>query len=354
MTNSIAEQAGLPLTGQRSSERFCGPLFVIGVWRSGTSLLYALLNRHPDIRLFYEGDLAVLRPMFQFPFTRKNWLGKWQYWNAGVARHGLDSFQPPEAVSSFAEAYEAAGCAYSRQKGARIWGCKSPSYYDRPVRLSRDFPRARFVVIWRDPEDICVSIKNAARHSRWFAGSGMMLRAILACETLRKQCDALAARGVPVHHIHYEDLVKNTADTMRGICQFLDVPFDPAVTSLEGADRSAIFEGGHHTMVKGAEIVSSRKQKEGLPAEVGAKVRRYKALWKSTDGGDWLLCKHLSHTAGPTLGVWERLKDKAAFSFLRLSDDVPRVAYSLLPLWLWKWYRAIKYQNRLYHDKPLP
>jgi len=30
------------------------PVFVVGVFRSGTSLLYSLLNQHPEIGLMYE------------------------------------------------------------------------------------------------------------------------------------------------------------------------------------------------------------------------------------------------------------------------------------------------------------
>ena len=329
-----------------------GPVFVSGVWRSGTSLLYALLNQHPDIGLFYEGDLAVLRPMFHIAYSRKEWLRRWEYWNAGVSRHGLESFRPAASIASLAGAAEAAGREYCRRKGARIWGCKSPSYYDRLVRLYREFPHARFVVIWRDPEDICRSVIEAASQSTFFARSGMTHRAILACETLRKQSDRLGSLGVPVHEIHYKELVGDTAKTMRGICDFLQIPFVPAVTVLEGADRGAVFEGGHHSAVKGTKIVSSHERKRRLDPEIEKKVRQYKALWKAKTGDKWLLCRYLSDTSESSPGTWKRLMDRLLFSLLRFKDAVPRVAYSVLPLWLWIWYRSIKYGKQPYDDKP--
>lgn len=337
-------------------------VFVTGVWRSGTSLLYALLNRHPDLGLFYEGDLPVLRPMFQVRYSRKSWLRRWEYWNAGASRHGLDRFQPPASVRSLAEASEVAGREYCRKKGARIWGCKSPSYYDRLVQMASDFPQARFVVIWRDPEDICRSIRDAAPYSRWFAGSGMMVRAILACSMLKKQCDALGSLGVPVHQIHYKELVADTAKTMRGICEFLGITFVPEVTSLEGADRSAVFAGAHHSMVKGAQIVSSRECKQTLPPRIEKKIRRYKALWKAETGEEWLLCRYLDDACGPPPGKWELFTDYLRFSLLRLKDTAPRVAFSVLPMWLWQLYRLVKYRdpafakyhNRAFIDEPAP
>ena len=90
----------------------------------------------------------------------------------------------------------------------------------------------------------------------------MIHRAILACEMMKKQCDALVLLGVPVHQIHYKELVGDTPKTMRGICEFLEVPFVPEVTSLEGADRSAVIGGEQHSMVKGKQIVETREGKK--------------------------------------------------------------------------------------------
>jgi Sulfotransferase family len=333
------------LEPQQALQLFSGPLFVSGVWRSGTSLLYALLNQHPDMRLFYEGDLPVLWPMFRVGYSRKNWLERWEYWNAAVSRHGLDSFQPSAPITSLAEAFEAAGREYCRTKGARIWGCKSPSYYNRLVDLACDFPAARFIIIWRDPEEICRSVIKAADSSRYFAASGMLHLAILACEMLKKQCDSIVSRGIPVHQIHHKQLVGDTAQTMRGICDFLDVPFVSAITSLEGADRGAIFAGAHHSMVMGTQIVSSRERRATLPSRIEKKVGQYKALWKEEYGEAWILSRYLGDPAAPNPSRLARMMDRFLFFVFRFKEAVPPLAFSILPLWFWRLYRTIKYQN---------
>src|ERR1700685_110141 len=75
---------------KRSVTEWQGPLFVVGMWRSGTSLLFALLNKHPQVALMYEGDLSILRPLFWTRRPEGKWLDRWEFWNLAPQRHNLD------------------------------------------------------------------------------------------------------------------------------------------------------------------------------------------------------------------------------------------------------------------------
>lgn len=324
------------------------PIFVVGVWRSGTTLFYSLLNQHPDIQLFYESDLPVLWPMFRLPWERQSWVDKWEYWNAGVSRHDLDPARLASPVNSLAEAIELAGRTYASEKGKKRWGCKSPSYYDRLDQLAREFPDARFIVIWRDPEEICLSVIKAAPFTEWFARPGMPRKALLASKTLKKQMDKLLAMGAAVHQIHYRDLVEHTTETMRGVCEFLEVPFDPAVTDLERSDRSAVFEGAHHNLAKGGQIVAKKENKESLPPALTSKIRRYKALWKAEWGENWMLTQRFVETGEAKPGILERAVDRMSLMASRVRDNAPRMVFSILPLAAWQTYRRIKYKDAEY------
>jgi hypothetical protein len=321
------------------------PIFVVGVWRSGTTLLYALLNQHPDIRLFYESDLPVLWPIFRLPSGRKTWVQKWEYWNAGVSRHDLDPANLGTKINTLGEAVELAGKAYTGAKGGKIWGCKSPSYYDRLVGLSSEFPDARFIIIWRDPEEICRSVLKAASSALYFARPGMTHKALLASKTLKKQVEAIIEMGASVHQIHYRDLVENPTGTMRSICEFLQVPYNPAVTVLKKADRSAVFEGAHHSLARSGEIVARREREETLAPALKEKINRYKALWKAEHGDSWILSRHFTGVSGRKPGMLERVTDQVGYFALRLWDYSPRIAFSILPISAWKFYRRIKYKD---------
>ena len=239
-----------------SLTRWRGPLFVIGMWRSGTSLLYALLNKHPQIALLYEGDLHVLRPLFWMPAARKWKLRRWEFWNQGLERHNLEvnNFSGSDLRTMSGEAYR----LYADNEGALIGGEKSPNYFDAIARLARDFPDARFIVIWRDPAAICSSVIRAAKKAHsWFNRKGMWLRVLLGMEAMRIECNRLVRRGTRIHEMSYESLVRDPVETMEGICRFLEIPFVPQMASLEGADRSAIYEAGPHEMVRTQRIISS-------------------------------------------------------------------------------------------------
>lgn len=324
------------------------PIFVTGVWRCGATLLYLLLNQHPDIALLYESDLPVLRPMFRLPWECKNWVEKWEYWNASISRHDLDPSRLSPSVQSLAEAFEAAGRQYAAQRGKRRWGCKSASYLDQLEHLAAEFPHAQFIVLWRDPEEACRSAINAAASFEsfmYFARPGTNHKLLLASKTLKKQVDALRSKGVSLCQIHYRDLVSDTKNTMQGVCEFLRVPFDPAVTILSTADRSALHEGAHQALARGNTIVSTTNRHPELPAKFARKIERYKVLWKAESGDSWLLTRYFDENGSAKPTLWERAADQMMYAGLRTWDIAPRIMFSILPLSAWQTYRQVKYRD---------
>src|ERR1700676_1695534 len=163
-------------TQPMSIDSTSGPLFVVGIWRSGTSLLYTLLNQHPQVALLYEGDLPVMRPLFLFSggCAKSDWLERWEFWNRGASRHGIDGSSIPPRLD-IRSTTEAVCKQYAERKNPTIWGCKRPQYYACLPELAREFPNAKFIVIWRDPNAICSSIVRAAARSHYFPLPGLSL-----------------------------------------------------------------------------------------------------------------------------------------------------------------------------------
>lgn len=264
------------------------PLFVLSVVRSGSSLLYALLNQHSQIALLYEGDLPTMELFLWREFGSGGWRERWEFWNQGPSRNGIAIEELPAKVSDVWEAARVAYQIVAHRKQAKIGGEKSPHWCDCALRVAKEFPDARFIFLWRDLHGVMESIARAAKVPAFDRVLKKPAKVLLGTEKLRQACDALKVQGRLVHEVNYEDLVSRTSECMQEICQFLDVSFEDQITSLKGADRSAIFSGEHHTLVRSDRIVSSqRKQSEVLSPATRAKIDRYICRWKQRYRGKW-------------------------------------------------------------------
>lgn len=316
------------------------------MWRSGTSLLYALLNQHSQISLMYEAELPVLRPLFLMRRGKTDWAERWNFWNSALDRHQISTAEIPDPVESLSSAVRAVYGDYALRKGATIWGGKSPNFYDFLPRLSKDFLQAHFIVIWRDPADICRSILRAAAKDTWFSKRGIPHRALFGLLRMKQDCDRLVRRGVQVHQINYEDLIHQPAEVMQGICEFLRIPFESRMTTLEGADRSAIYEGEHHDGVKSEKIVEKNSRPEVLPAALKEKIQRYNCFWRKQYGNTWPPAPASSRNEPAQMpGTLERIKDQFVFRAYRALDATVVLVYCFAPIALLRKYRAVKAQT---------
>ncbi len=344
LLSSLAAPRDVSTDGSFQSEH--GPLFVVGMWRSGTSLFYRLINQHPQIALMYEGDLGLFRPLFTNGTRQSQWTEHWDFWSGALRRHSIDPATIPAGISDFKTAIETVYRSYAGPNA--IWGCKSPNYYDRMDMLHSMFPEGRFIVIWRDPRDVCRSIARAgqAQYS-WFSRRWMFERALFGCRILREQYDTLVKRNANVYQIQYEDLVRAPSDIMAGICEFLDLPFDSRTISLVGGDHSAIENAAHHEKVKSDRITIPGDREEVLAAAQRSKIDSYIRLWQTQSKGSWpRLRKPLDASVKPP-SLMERLLDSIKYRFIRAYDAFRLGVYCVAPMWLLKKYRTLI-------RKPLP
>jgi hypothetical protein len=341
MTTAVDLKMENRSAGQTSGLMSPGPVFVVGMWRSGTSLLYALLNQHPRIGLMYESDLPLLSSLFFLPRKSSSWIPKVESWNGALTRHKIDTADIPENIADLPGAFRAVAQQYARKKGATVWGCKSPNYYDCMNQLANWFPNGKFIVIWRDPADVCRSIVRAAGKSPWFARPGMDLRALLGYHRMKMEADRLVSRGAAIHQLQYDDLVQEPVSAITAICDFIGVAFDPRMASLEGADRSAVYNGDHHAMVKSAAIVANRERPEVLSPELKSKVERYVVFWRKQSGGSWPIEAAVSDRT-KAASRFERSRDRIRHGLLRSLDLAVPILYSFVPVSVWQRYRQLK------------
>jgi hypothetical protein len=325
------------------------PLFVLSVPRSGSTLLYALLNQHSQISLVYEGDLPRMQ-LYLFGRLRSgSWRGRWEFWNQGPSRHGIAVESMPSQVSDVWEATRIVYREVARRKQAIIWGEKTPQWYHCALRMAEKFPDASFIFLWRDMQAVMASISRAAETERLFRKEGFANRALLGNEKLRQACDALKARGRQVYEVNYEDLTSNTSECMQRICHFLKLPFEAQLTSLEGSDLAALTRGQHHATVRSKQITSPRKHAHILSQASAAKAERYICYWKQRYGKWPKYPLELPAGTRPP-SFLERWHDRITFERLLWWDKIVIVVYAITPLGLARLWRQ-KIRPRVYPRK---
>ena len=316
------------------------PLFVVGFARSGTSLLYSLLNLHPQIKLLFEADLLSHTLVATSAFTGQNWWERLDFYNSSCRRHGL----VPEAEWKEVRTAQGAATALYRQyagKEARYMGEKAPSYYNRLGYLSRKFPDARFVVIWRNPHSVISSIIAAGKNHYFFSNGSLPLRALMGFEQMQRDTLALRARNVGVFDLCYEDLSENPEPWLKSICEFLEIPFDPRMLELDHADYSMFPPGEHHAKVRSGQMRRSDRSAEAVQNPIQNKIPRYLSRWKALFGDRLASRRYWRHTDAKPPGWAEVALDQLNYNLARFyAEQFTPFIYGFFPLKALRLYRS--------------
>lgn len=316
-----------------------GPLFVVAMWRGGSSVLYALLNKHPQVALTFEADLWLLRSVFRKPAGFCDWAKRWEFWNRGLTRHGIKMSDLPRGVADYPTAFSTVHQAYAARKGATIWGDKSPVYSDSLPELARLFPQARFIIQWRDPVATANAIARASEAG--FRRPGAYLRGLIGYEVLKSGVDFLLSRGQPVCQITYEELTSDPAKVMQEVCRFLAIPYFDELANLRGADRSALptdIPAAHHSLLRGDEIVATPRPIV-LDRAVRQKIERYVRLWKRRYKEEWPPVVVTDGDDGALPRLRERIGDQVSYRAVRAFEHFRHVCYAYAPMAVLKSYR---------------
>ena len=319
------------------------PVFVVGVLRSGTSLLYALLNQHPRIALMFECDVWDFPDAFCGLRFKHNWLQRQDFFNQALSRHRLTfggSLRGLENVRDPEDLYR----VYSEAKDKPIFGEKSPFYCARLLRLSRRYPGCRFILLWREPIEIYRSVLRAGRKERFFRRRGILSRLIYYREQMIRQADELDRAGARLCHVSYDQLLNDTEGTCRRLCSFLEIEFDDEMLDLAGADLSAVYPGPEHNHLRNGKIERQRfangtETNDINPAALKT-LRRFGTRWHRLQN-HWLQQQDPT-PAQPEPTVMARLYFNMTGRFFRAIDDGKRALFEFLPLTWLRTYRQLK------------
>lgn len=222
------------------------PLFVLGVRRSGTTLLRVMLDRNPALAIpdesYFVPQLARRHPTpvdpaaFADDLPRLPALREWRLAPASVHTRLRPGMKTGAAIAAIFEAYAA-------EHGKLRWGDKTPLYMQHLGLLERLFPDARFVHLVRDGRDAALSflsmpsgvVTEGWGHPRDVRG--------FACQwaTEVRAARRLGERIGPERYLElrYEALVADPAAELERICAFAGLDYTEAMLDYVGQTDSA-------------------------------------------------------------------------------------------------------------------
>ncbi len=238
--------------------------FVVGLTRSGTTLLRMMLDAHrelaippethfvPDVIKAVRAESGTDAVLAAFTDNRT--------WNDfGIPAEEMRERIEASGGGDAADVVRAFFTAYAERQGKPRWGDKTPAYMLSIQRIGRTLPESRFIHLIRDGRDVALSQTARALNeqpppaeqgARWV-------------KRIRKARDQAATlKGPRYVEARYEDLVRDPEATLRRICEFVELDWDEGMLSYHERAAERLTEmagelrqdGSHATQEAGYRI----------------------------------------------------------------------------------------------------
>ncbi len=197
-------------------------IFLVSQPRAGSTLLQSILAGVDEIHTTAEPWL-VLHPLYALRES-----GHTAEYDATVAHRALQDFlstlndgQSTYETAVRAMALELYGRACA-EAGKTHFLDKTPRYYNILPELARVFPRARFVILLRNPAAVLSSILRTWVKGNWSRFDYFRDDLLSAPGLLAQFVEEFGERAIVVH---YEALVAAPEETVRTLCEQLGMTF---------------------------------------------------------------------------------------------------------------------------------
>jgi Sulfotransferase family len=257
--------------------------FIVGMGRSGTTLLRMMLDAHPELAIPAETHFAPAVRAYDRggPDAAVEAIvgnGLWGEYGLSAEEFAqrVEQVRPAGVGEVLRAFYE----LYAERRGKPRWGDKSPYYVTVMTHLQELLPEARFVHVVRDGRDVALSTIPL-----WFGPDDVAGVAREWCEKLaaaRRQAPAL-----PFYtEIRYEDLVREPAAVLEPICEFLELEWTPALLDYH-RDAAQKLAGEIGDLRQNGRVLSA-EERRGIHSLIGRppqldRIERWRREMSTTD-----------------------------------------------------------------------
>ena len=268
-----------------------GPVFVVGMNGSGTTMMLDHLGQHPDLYAFPLETYILpfyLEEQGRYGDLQEddNFQNLWNDMGSSYAFRARNAGAPLELPLGWAETernaagvFDAIMKEFAAKQGKQRWSEKTPMYVMHIAKLAEAFPNSRFIHMIRDGRDCA-----ASTHRRWarhpLATINRWKRAI---QEGRRQGLAVGERYL---EIHYEDATHDPGRYMRDACEFLRLEFNDSVLTTSRA-RVGITGHESETIVPNQRRVSryfNSSRRRGLEQIAGRQLAELGYMTEYTRG----------------------------------------------------------------------
>lgn len=220
---------------------------VVGVARSGTTLLRLMLDSHSDLAVTHEAGFIPSVANLLNPFSRMFYVrmknSAWRFLERGGLREEVfrtitefgnwDDLQLSKSAFrralmeiepfTLTEGIRAFFRLYAQRFSKSHWGDKTPFYVRHLRSIESALPEAHFIHIIRDGRDVAVSSKGLP-----FVRNNNNVEALAT-----NWADTIVAARKQARHcshyieVRYEDLILGTNSELQKICAFIDLGYEP-------------------------------------------------------------------------------------------------------------------------------
>jgi hypothetical protein len=227
--------------------------FIAGQAKSGTSLLVALLDSHPEL-LVMPQDTAYFATVLtkygasgrraQFDYlTKESWTNVLFGHQAKRGNQDYAGFPKEEFLETFERiAFDPANAerdllvlmmeSYAKVirvflDGVKHWVEKTPANRNYVPEIFARFPHAKLLVTMRDPRALLAAqiALERTRKTRKFSVYYVVAHWRTAARLAKRVCDGEIAGLV----VGYEDLALYPSLSMQKVCDYLEITFDPEI-----------------------------------------------------------------------------------------------------------------------------
>ncbi len=309
------------------------PIFIVGMPRSGTTLLSRLLSAHSNICIAPESHLLNYWMQRFPPDVIRSQEGFQNFWHTFTNSQRFGYFDL-DACSLYDSVFTEANKAnldrngnkyrnlfsgllkqYAEKRNKPRWGEKTPAHYAYIEQLLNWYPNAQIIYMIRDPRSVAASMARVP-----WGGSDVVAHALRWQDSVKHL--QWWASDTRVYPMRYEALAKSPRSSLIEACSFLKEQFEPAMLTPT------------NQAVPDADLYSSEWAASHFSAAAGSVNTKSLESWKTDlPSGDIALVEYLNkkqmeelgyEIVGAKLSLTSKLRAKLYLPSKELSKAIDR------------------------------